>query len=142
MTKITLAFSFVLCSAALNAAPLASSERYYSIMISPLSLLGVQASGSFGFAANDTLAITVPFRIGPTYDTKFAFGGRTYQLSLPGWHLELGVGVRIFLSDEVFNDGWFIHPNLVLSYFYNTAALNSNFTIKPEFTGGYAWIWD
>jgi len=130
----------------------AADDRAMAFSIQPLaSFLGPNVK--FAFKISDRIALTVPFSAGYRFAVKILderleqlpeqLQNLIKRLESPNRFLAtVGFGAKFFLSDTAFKSGWFVEPDVTVSYAYQIAAGTSSLALTPEVTFGYGWVWN
>lgn len=138
--KISAAVVFLCLGTSLPANEVEQKSRTQSISGEPLDLpmLG-RLSGRYQIGVQKHIAITIPFGlqyVGASLPLRTLSGS-----SLPYYLADLGIGARFYLTDDVFQDSWFLEPVASVGYLYGPLPISSVFMVTPKITAGYNWFW-
>lgn len=107
-------------------------SRNNEISSDPIGFLSGYLPVSFRTRLSHNLAL------GLHAEAKF-FGFNRHTQGLGGG---IGASTKIFLTNEVFKDGWYVEPTLMVHYIALRLSDTKFWNISPSAVGGYSWVWD
>lgn len=113
-----------------------ASEMHHSrnneISSDPIGFLSGYLPVSFRTGLSNNVAL------GLHAEAKF-FG---FHQRTQGFGGGLGASAKIFMTSDVFQDGWYVEPTLMVHYIALRFSDTKFWNISPSAVGGYSWVWD
>ncbi|MEI6806751.1 MAG: hypothetical protein WCK49_09650 [Myxococcaceae bacterium] len=122
-----------------NAKEVEKPRRDMAVTWNPLSLLMLTASGSYGIALGERLALIIPLSL--TY-VSTGISDNSSSASSYLFGVSSGAGLRFYFSGGAFEDGFYVQPNVSIGWLKFGSDGANSLSIGANALLGYSWVFD